>query len=93
MLVFRDNEPEFHKWLEEHRKGYVLNASRSKASTSAILHVATCHHINDRGVLTYTTGDNQKLCAPEIAILLEFADDRRLVVEDCGTCNPRTSQP
>jgi hypothetical protein len=46
VLLFRDDDDGYLKWISDHRDGFVLNASRVPTASYLILHRASCRDIS-----------------------------------------------
>ena len=76
MQTFIDAEDAYLAWVGSHPEGYVLNAGRTDApSTAVVLHRATCASISGAHS-NYTTRDYIKVCSPERGELEQWATRR-----------------
>ena len=77
MQTFVDAEDAYLAWIRTRVDGYVLNAGRTDApSTAVVLHRATCPFIS--GAYTnYTTRDYIKICSSDRAELERWSGARR----------------
>jgi hypothetical protein len=47
LLVFKDDDEGFRRWMVEHPAGFYLNANRAPASDDVLLHKVGCPHVGD----------------------------------------------
>src|SRR5438270_9830281 len=72
VTVFDGDEGEYQRWLDGHRRGYVINILRSLNPKEARLHCADCDSISDP-TTPYVTRDYVKVCGDRRAELDEWA--------------------
>lgn len=72
VTVFDDDEGEYQRWLDGHRRGYVINILRGLNPKDAKLHCADCDSISDP-TTPYVTRDYVKVCGDRRAELDEWA--------------------
>jgi hypothetical protein len=70
--VFDSDEGEYQRWLDGHRRGYVINILRGLNPKEAILHCADCDSISDP-TTPYVTHDYVKVCGDRRAEIDEWA--------------------
>jgi hypothetical protein len=86
ITVFRDDDPGFFRWLDDHPDGYFINSERNPKPAYLVLHRPSCPHF-DRGPAVHWTTDYIKICSPGRGDLEEWAT--RAVGGDvtlCRTC-------
>ncbi|MGO9220542.1 MAG: HTH domain-containing protein [Streptosporangiaceae bacterium] len=69
--VFRDDDPGFFQWLDDHPDGYFINSERNPKPTYLVLHRPSCKHF-DRGPVHWTK-DYIKICSTDRSELEEWA--------------------
>lgn len=47
LLIFKDDDEGFRRWMVEHPAGFYLNANRAPASDVVLLHKVGCPHVGD----------------------------------------------
>src|SRR5882757_10004932 len=72
ITVFRDDDPGFFRWLDDHQDGYFINSERNPKATYLVLHRPSCSHF-DRGPAVHWTRDYIKICSPGRGDLEEWA--------------------
>lgn len=70
--VFDGDEGEYQRWLDHHRRGYVINILRGLNPKDARLHCADCDSISDP-TTPYVTRDYVKVCADRRGEIDEWA--------------------
>jgi hypothetical protein len=94
VITFDNGDAPYFKWLAQNKRGFVVNALRSKKPDK--LHRATCYYINERkevGLDAYTKGDGYiKICSPNIEQLLasvsKYEKFGNSPSDKCKICNP-----
>ncbi len=79
---------DFQRWREKNPNGFFLNR---KPQSRAMLHRTHCGHVEDPA--RELSGDwnltaNEKVCAPTIPTLEEWAEDNYVEVSVCSDCKP-----
>jgi hypothetical protein len=90
MILFRDKDSEYRRWLVDHPKGFVVNALRIPTPEYLVLHQATCPHITRlaRNAKTWTEGGFIKVCADDVRELQGWASHVSGQLQSCGACKP-----
>jgi hypothetical protein len=74
---FANDDRGYHKWLQAHPDGFVLNVRRDYAPKCVVLHSAKCANIRDRyGVRAFGASTGRayrKVCSQSIPELAEWA--------------------
>jgi hypothetical protein len=81
MIAFENDEDGYLRWMRSNRNGFVL-ARRS--NREAVLHAATCSHLDDGG--SYARTKKAKLCAADSAELRQWASEHGVTVTTCSDC-------
>ena len=81
VTVFENDDDGYLKWLRTNRSGFIL-ARGSKRE--AILHAASCSHLDDDG--TYTRTKKAKVCSAESTELRQWASKNGVTVRTCSDC-------
>jgi hypothetical protein len=86
VTVFDRDEGEYQRWLDGHRRGYVINILRGLNPKEAILHCADCASISDP-TTPYVTRDYVKVCGERRAELDKWAiREVGSKIEPCQKC-------
>lgn len=72
MTLFDADEADYQRWLDRHRRGYVINILRGLNPKEAKLHCADCDSISDP-TMPYVTREYVKVCGDRRADLDEWA--------------------
>ena len=90
VMVFKDDDDGYLKWLDEHPLGFVINCDRNPRRQYLKLHKSRCHTIS--GTPTWGkdwTVQYLKVCSDARQSLRAWAQDEVGGVPDlCGFCNP-----
>jgi hypothetical protein len=67
LMIFRDDDRGYERWLESHTSGWVVNRYRNPARSYLKLHRAACHTVSQLrpGYGTFTSGQYSKVCADD----------------------------
>lgn len=72
VTLFDADEADYQRWLDGHRRGYVINILRGLNPKEAKLHCADCDSISDR-MTPYVTHEYVKVCGDRRTDLDEWA--------------------
>ncbi len=79
VVVFKNDDASFLRWLEEHPDGYVLNCY-----SSGRVHSARCQSYRSAGPrMTHTRA---KACGTSERQLFEYAEQKRIAAKRCEWC-------
>lgn len=90
LLIFKDDDEGFRRWLNEHASGFYINTDRTPSQNYLMLHRVGCMHVGDAdpGEVGWTR-DYIKVCSP---MKIELEAWARTVVggepTHCQTCAP-----
>jgi Family of unknown function (DUF6308) len=90
LQLFRDNDRGYLRWLNEHPRGFVLNAARTPRANYLILHRATCRTISGQPARGGPwTGPFIKVCADDpLEIAAWTGATVAAAPRRCRTCRP-----
>ena len=74
MKMFFDDDHGYRSWLNENPEGFVLQTDKKARAKYIVLHNSLCSTISDASE-NYTHGKYQKICAPRINPLVEWANE------------------
>jgi hypothetical protein len=77
VLIFRDDDALYLRWISDHPTGYVVNAGRNPKASYLKLHRATCTWMSGRGKPgAYTERDYIKICSTSLDALEQWAREK-----------------
>lgn len=101
-IEFKNDDKSYIEWLEKNSDGYVLKTKSNRNTTGTLnFHKSICHHISKYTyeevngeqveVISFTRGENIKVCSIDPNKLVRWADNNRLSATEykiCSTCKP-----
>lgn len=73
VVIFRDDDSEFHDWLDRHPEAYFIKAGRRPTIDSLVIHGSRCPHFDRSGGVKWTY--TLKACATDRSELEKWARD------------------
>ena len=81
VAVFENDDQGYLTWMRANSNGFVLARG---SSHEAILHAASCSHLDDDG--TYARTKKPKLCATDSTELRQWASENGVTIRTCANC-------
>jgi hypothetical protein len=90
MIYERDNDGDYHDWLDANPSGFVLNSDKRLTNPNyPVLHGSLCFHINDKEWPNYTTAEYLKECSLNRSELEEWVTHDGRGMKLCKDCESR----